>query len=64
MKDGEACSHKGCLSHISHPCEACGRIAGKTTKINDYQNQCDDDLFEFEDADEAWESVKSLLFDK
>jgi hypothetical protein len=29
LRDGEPCSHKGCLSHISHPCEGCGRIAGK-----------------------------------
>lgn len=29
MRDGEPCSHKGCLSHITHPCERCGRIGGK-----------------------------------
>jgi hypothetical protein len=29
MRDGEPCNHKGCLSHISHPCEGCGRIAGR-----------------------------------
>jgi ethanolamine utilization protein EutP (predicted NTPase) len=29
MRDGEPCSHKGCLSHISHPCEGCGRIGGR-----------------------------------
>lgn len=28
LKDGEPCSHKGCLHHITHPCESCGRIAG------------------------------------
>lgn len=22
------CSHKGCLNHLSHPCEVCGRIGG------------------------------------
>jgi len=22
------CSHPGCLSHITHPCEVCGRTAG------------------------------------
>lgn len=27
--DGQPCEHKGCLSHISHPCEGCGRIGGK-----------------------------------
>ena len=29
LKDGEPCGHKGCLNHVSHPCEGCGRIAGK-----------------------------------
>lgn len=29
-KDGEPCSHRGCLNHISHPCEGCGRIGGRT----------------------------------
>jgi hypothetical protein len=28
-KDGEPCEHPGCLSHISHPCEGCGRVAGR-----------------------------------
>ena len=27
-KDGEPCKHIGCLSHIIHPCEGCGRIGG------------------------------------
>lgn len=27
--DGVPCSHPGCLSHISHACEGCGRIGGK-----------------------------------
>lgn len=31
-KDGEPCEHKGCLHHITQPCELCGRIAGR--KIN------------------------------
>lgn len=28
LRDGEPCGHRGCLSHVSHPCEGCGRIAG------------------------------------
>ena len=28
-KDGDPCDHLGCLAHASHPCEGCGRIAGK-----------------------------------
>lgn len=27
--NGQPCKHRGCLSHISHPCEGCGRISGK-----------------------------------
>lgn len=33
LKDGEPCEHSGCLNHISHPCEKCGRINGKELKI-------------------------------
>ncbi len=29
LRDGIPCNHKGCLSHISHPCEGCGRIGGR-----------------------------------
>ena len=25
---GIPCEHPGCLSHVSHPCEGCGRILG------------------------------------
>lgn len=28
LKPGEPCDHPGCLAHVSHPCEGCGRIAG------------------------------------
>jgi len=28
LRDGEPCSHVGCLHHVSHPCEGCGRIGG------------------------------------
>ena len=30
---GEPCKHPGCKSHISHPCEGCGRVGsiGNTT---------------------------------
>jgi hypothetical protein len=27
-RDGEPCDHPGCLHHLSHPCENCGRIGG------------------------------------
>ena len=29
FEDGQPCKHKGCLAHQSHPCEGCGRIAGR-----------------------------------
>lgn len=29
LRDGVACEHPGCLRHISHPCEGCGRIGGQ-----------------------------------
>lgn len=27
-EDGEPCGHPGCLNHITHPCEGCGRVGG------------------------------------
>lgn len=34
LRDGEPCDHRGCLSHVSHPCEGCGRIAGRSVTPN------------------------------
>ena len=30
--NGEPCDHAGCLSHVTHPCEGCGRVAGRYLK--------------------------------
>lgn len=27
--EGMPCGEPGCLSHVTHPCEGCGRIAGR-----------------------------------
>jgi len=32
LRDGEPCNHTGCLSHLSHPCDGCGRIGGVRVK--------------------------------
>lgn len=32
LRDGEPCSHPGCLHHISKPCEGCGRVGGRSVK--------------------------------
>lgn len=32
LRDGEPCSHPGCLHHVSHPCDGCGRIAGQSKR--------------------------------
>lgn len=29
INPGEPCAHEGCLNHVLHPCEGCGRIAGR-----------------------------------
>ena len=52
MRDGEPCSHRGCLNHISHPCEGCGRIGGKNIKMKEYKFR-------------AWEPLnkKKIYFD-
>lgn len=41
--DGQPCKHPGCLSHVSHPCEGCGRIAGRYPKAT-YTDLKDADL--------------------
>ena len=33
LLDGEPCNHSECLHHVTHPCENCGRIAGKGIRI-------------------------------
>lgn len=38
--DGVACGHPGCLNHLTHPCEKCGRISGQSAcseAIREYQ---------------------------
>lgn len=32
LREGEPCDHPGCLLHITHPCEGCGRIGGRPMK--------------------------------
>jgi hypothetical protein len=29
LRDGVPCSHPGCLKHVTHPCEGCGRVGGR-----------------------------------
>lgn len=30
LEEWQPCFHAGCLNHVTHPCEVCGRITGKT----------------------------------
>ena len=30
--DGVPCDHPGCLRHITHPCEGCGRVEGRSPR--------------------------------
>ena len=34
--EGQPCSHPGCFGHVSHPCEMCGRVAGRTVTLADW----------------------------
>ena len=29
LRPNQPCRHPGCLHHVTHPCEGCGRIAGR-----------------------------------
>ena len=33
LEDGEPCDHPGCLAHVTHPCEGCGRVAGRRVTV-------------------------------
>lgn len=33
IPDGVPCGHPGCLHHVSHPCEGCGRVAGRSADV-------------------------------
>ena len=35
LRDGEPCSHPGCLSHISHPCECAAMAQLKAAEIHE-----------------------------
>jgi hypothetical protein len=43
LEDGKPCGHPGCLNHVSHPCEGCGRIGGRkmerTERADEASNQ-------------------------
>lgn len=43
VREGLPCDHEGCLSHISHPCEGCGRVAGRliTKQPEKPEPECD-----------------------
>ena len=32
LRPDQPCGHPGCLSHVTHPCEGCGRIADRWPK--------------------------------
>lgn len=32
LREGEPCKHIGCASHITHPCEGCGRVRMRKKK--------------------------------
>ena len=49
-KEGQPCNHKGCLNHVTHPCEGCGRIEGRRV---DWKAQLAKDLY-LETMDVAW----------
>ena len=51
LRDGVSCGlHNGCLNHVTHPCEGCGRINGKYLIDNGNCMSCgekDDNLISY-----------------
>lgn len=58
LKDGVPCRHPGCLNHVSHPREGCGRIAGKSPAKN--TRATDPLLKEMAEALELVKDVKEI----
>jgi hypothetical protein len=40
LRDGEPCGHHGCLIHVTHPCEGCGRVGGRFALSDKYLPTC------------------------
>lgn len=46
LVDGEACGlHVGCLAHVTHPCEGCGRVGGYEVDEAKFAKFVDDPRF-------------------
>lgn len=39
LRDGEPCDHTGCLNHISHPCDGCGRVGGRRSEAQRIEHE-------------------------
>lgn len=61
LKPDEPCGHRGCLSHVSHPCEGCGRLAGRLiTWTNSMLTNPNDPFYrDFIDGPKEWMIVHS-----
>jgi hypothetical protein len=46
LRDGEPCSHPGCLKHLTHPCEGCGRVGGRSVRLPEYDPETGEELEE------------------
>jgi hypothetical protein len=58
IEDGKPCSHSGCLSHISHPCEGCGRIGGRRVNLTDDEKKLLTELL-----GERWHDIELSFHD-
>jgi hypothetical protein len=62
FKNGVPCSHPGCLNHITHPCEVCGRFGARTTdgfRVKEILRICTN----WHNGDLATDTVMSLIED-
>jgi len=62
-EEGEACNHKGCLQHVTHPCENCGRIQGMSKESYIDKLIDDHDLIEAEER-KKWKTIIRPLVEK
>lgn len=54
-KDGQPCDHPGCMAHISHPCEGCGRTGARGTVYEgmnmNFREACEECVKQAQDED-------------
>lgn len=61
IPEGQPCDHPGCLGHVLHPCEGCGRIGGRATPPFYHRVECCGNCWTFDVAGSVCRFTKPPL---